>query len=71
MVVLKLNALVEASRSGDIPQNVNFAIKASMAMSFLDGAGIDYQRQEAGQSLETPAISDLAQGFTFLIECRN
>jgi len=71
VVVAKLNALRAAVVSGDIPQNVNFAIKGNVAMNFLDGAGIDYQRRDFGPPLDTPAIADLAQGFTFLIECRN
>ena len=36
VVVAKLNALKIASATGDIPQNVNFAIKASVAKAFLD-----------------------------------
>jgi hypothetical protein len=33
----KLNALVTAKYTVDVPQNVNFAIKANIAMGFLDG----------------------------------
>jgi hypothetical protein len=36
VVVAKLNALKIASATGDIPQNVNFAIKACVAQAFLD-----------------------------------
>jgi hypothetical protein len=36
VVVAKLNALEIASVTGDIPRNVNFAIKASVAAAFLD-----------------------------------
>ena len=38
VVVSKLNAV-----RGDMPQNVNFAIKASTAANFLDAHGIAYQ----------------------------
>ena len=37
VVVGKLDALQVASITGDIPQNVNFAIKAGVARSFLAG----------------------------------
>ncbi len=36
VVVSKLNALSVASATGDVPQNVNFAIKASVALAFLE-----------------------------------
>jgi uncharacterized protein len=36
IVVSKLNALSVASATGDVPQNVNFAIKASVALAFLE-----------------------------------
>ncbi len=65
VVVARLKA------EADNPQNVNFAIKANVAMNFLDGVGIQYEEQVTGDSLDTPAIADLAQGFTFLIECMN
>ena len=71
VVVSKLDAMLTAEKIGDIPQNVNFAIKANVAMNFLDGAGIAYQRSGSGPQLDTPSIADTAQGFTFLIECRN
>ena len=71
VVVAKLDALAALRDTGDVPQNVNFAIKANVAMNFLDGTGIDYKRQDSGTSLETPDIAELSQGFTYLIECRN
>lgn len=71
VVVSKLDALRTAANSGDIPQNVNFAIKGSVATSFLDGAGISYQIGATGVALDTPQLAELAQGFTFLIECNN
>ncbi len=40
VVVSKLDALKVASATGDIPQNVNFAIKAGVVRSFLDASGV-------------------------------
>lgn len=71
VVVSKLDAMKTAEIIGDIPQNVNFAIKASVAMNFLDGSSISYQSGDAGPQLDTPTLAEIAQGFTYLVECRN
>ncbi|WP_161957402.1 S1 family peptidase [Aestuariivirga litoralis] len=71
VVVSKLDALKTAEAIGDIPQNVNFAIKSSVAMNFLDGSSITYQAAESGTPLDTPSLAELAQGFTYLVECKN
>jgi S1-C subfamily serine protease len=42
IVVAKLDALRIASAMDDIPQNVNFAIKASLIKEFLDAKNIQY-----------------------------
>ena len=71
VVVSKLDTIKAAQWTGDISQNVNFAIKANVAMNFLDGVGVSSQKQDTGQILDTPTIADLAHGFTLLIECQN
>ena len=40
IVTAKLNAALIARFTGDIPQNVNFALKAEVARTFLDSKGI-------------------------------
>jgi S1-C subfamily serine protease len=45
IIVSQLDALKVASVTGDIPQNVNFAIKASVAAAFLDAQGVDPRRE--------------------------
>jgi S1-C subfamily serine protease len=71
IVVSKLNAIQAAKITGDIPQNINFAIKGSVATNFLDSNGISFERQDSGMKMDVPAIADLAREFTYLIECRN
>lgn len=71
VVVSKLNALKTAENVGDIPQNVNFAIKGSIATGFLDSAGVTYQVADMGSPMDTTQIAELVQSFTFLIECNN
>lgn len=41
VIVSKLNAQRIAQRTGDIPQNVNFAVKGSEALAFLRGNGVE------------------------------
>lgn len=43
VVVGKLDALELAKATGDIPQNINFAINAAVARTFLDSHGVSYQ----------------------------
>ena len=52
------------------PQNVNFAIKSSIATMFLEGAGVPFEFGLTTSDLTTPEIAELAQGFTYLISCR-
>lgn len=42
IIVGKLDALLVAAATGDIPQNVNFAIKSNVAQSLMDANGINY-----------------------------
>ena len=48
IVTSKLNAENVARYIGDIPQNVNFAIKAEVVRTFLDGKGIAYKTPAVG-----------------------
>ena len=70
VIVSKLNALSVASVTGDIPQNVNFAIKASVAAAFLDAQGIAHADNAGDTTLSTPDIADRARSFTIRVLCR-
>jgi hypothetical protein len=69
VVTSKLDALKLAQRIGDIPQNVNFAIKAQGLKRFLDGRGLSYQREVASAKMSVADIADLARAFTVQVEC--
>jgi hypothetical protein len=70
IVTAKLNALRIARFTGDIPENVNFALKTEVARTFLDSKHIEYQTARSGQQQLSPAdIGDLARSFTVHIEC--
>jgi hypothetical protein len=69
VVTSKLDALKLAQRIGDIPQNVNFAIKAQVLKRFLDGQRLSYSEQVASEKMAVADIADLARAFTVQVEC--
>jgi S1-C subfamily serine protease len=71
IVVGKLDVLRVAQVTGDIPQNVNFAINASVARTFLDAHGMDYVTAASKQNLSAADVAERAQQFTVIVECRN
>jgi S1-C subfamily serine protease len=71
IVVAKLNALKLAEATNDLAQNVNFAIKASVAQSFADSQGVRLQAAKADLPVMRPAdIAERAKSFTGLVECK-
>lgn len=69
VVVAKLNALAMMKSTGDVPQNINFAIKAGVAESFLEANGIEYQTAPSGRSLAASDVGSRAKQFTLKLEC--
>jgi S1-C subfamily serine protease len=69
MVAAKLNALKIAKATGDIPENINFAIKTGMIRDFLDNSVVPYQTSEANTELKTADIARNARAYTLLISC--
>jgi uncharacterized protein len=53
----------------NIPQNVNFAIKAEVALSFLEAHRIAFSVEERGLPLMPELLADWAREFTALVEC--
>ena len=70
VVVSKLDAVKIASATGDIPQNVNFAVSAGAARTFLDSEGIAYATAPSAQRRPPEDVAAAAKAFTVLIECR-
>lgn len=71
VVVAKLNATRVAEIAKDIPQNVNFALKANVATNFLESAGIQTQPVDNAPQLSVPDVADKAKSITAYVECRN
>jgi hypothetical protein len=69
VVTAKLDAVTVARRTGDIPQNVNFAIKAEALRSLLRASAVPYQEQVSDRPLQVADIAELARGFTVQVEC--
>ena len=69
VVVGKLNAMKLARLTGDIPQNVNFAIQAGTTRSFLDAYSVPYETAPSTETLPPATVADRARGFTVLVEC--
>jgi lipoprotein NlpI len=69
IVTAKLNAARVARFTGDIPQNVNFALKAEVVRTFLDGNSIAYQTARSERQLSPADIGDIARPFTVHIKC--
>jgi S1-C subfamily serine protease len=65
----KLNAVAVAGLIGDIPQNVNFAIKSTILRNFLDANAVGYATAPTRQALSAADVGDSAKKFTVLVEC--
>jgi len=69
VVTAKLNALRIAKATGDIPENINFAIKTGALRDFLDNSAVPYQTAEPGSEMKTADIASGARTYTMLISC--
>jgi uncharacterized protein len=69
MTVAKLNALQVARVTGDMPQNVNFAIKHSVIKRFLETHRLQYLQTNNRGKLDASAIADEARTYTVALEC--
>jgi S1-C subfamily serine protease len=70
VVVSKLNALRAAAMTGDVPQNINFAIKPEVLRLFLESESLPIVSADAGVRLETEVLAARAKSFTAKIECK-
>src|SRR5262249_15692406 len=70
VVAEKLNALKFASATGNIPENISFAIKQGALRDFLDNSVVPYKTADAQKELKTPEVASSARAYTMLISCR-
>jgi hypothetical protein len=82
IVTSKLNAARELKQTGDISQNVNFALKAAVLRTFLDSNNVNYSKDDGPKAplgkaaAVTPApapsaadIGKMAEKFTGIVGC--
>ncbi len=69
VVVAKLDALKVARATGDIPQNVNFAVSAGTVRAFLDSEGVAYEASPSDTARTPEDVAAAAKGSTVLVEC--
>ena len=71
VIVSKLDALEMAKATGDIPQNINFAVQGSIARLFLEAQGLRVTEKSSASTLATGDVVDAARAFTFQVQCVN
>ena len=70
VVAAKLNALKFVKATGNIPENINFAIKTGALRDFLDNSAVSYQTADSKTELKTADIARSARAFTLLVSCK-
>jgi S1-C subfamily serine protease len=70
VVVSKLDATYVADLTGDIPQNVNFAIRGEIAKLFLFQNGVEPTLGVSDIPISPVDLAEAASGYTGFVECR-
>jgi len=70
VVTSKLNALVVAGVTGDIPQNVNFAIKNNVTSNFLQMNGTKFSTASSISKKRKTKIATRFERLTVLVKCQ-
>ena len=71
VVVQKLDAVKVAKLTGDVPQNVNFAINESTTRAFLESNQVQY-KTGSWWNLWQKGLADIAveaREYTVVVEC--
>jgi S1-C subfamily serine protease len=71
IVVSRLNALKMAEVTGTVPQNINFAIKASAARAFIESSELKYEARRSESVRSNADTAEEASAVSFLVECHN
>lgn len=69
VVVSKLDAKLVSEVLGDVPQNVNFAVRGEIAKLYLSQNGVDPVNGETDAPLDGVTLAKKAQAFTVQIVC--
>ena len=69
VITAKLDALAVAKRTGDVPQNVNFAVRAEVLEAFLQTHKIPYDVAVTDSQLAVADVAEAAKQASVRIEC--
>jgi S1-C subfamily serine protease len=69
VVVSKLDALKLAQRTGDLPQNVNFAIQGETVRTFLESNKVEFELTDHTAKLENTDIASRGAAVTVRVRC--
>lgn len=69
VVNARISDVAVLGATGAVPQNINFAIKGSVATSFLDAHSVPYSSVETAPELTLVAIAERAKRFGVFIQC--
>jgi S1-C subfamily serine protease len=70
VITAKLDALAIAKRTGDVPQNVNFAVRAEVLEAFLQANKIAYDVAVTDAQLAVADVAEMAKQASVRIECK-
>jgi S1-C subfamily serine protease len=69
MATAKLNAVVVAGATGDVPQNINFGLKSAVITNFLDAYHIPYSRNVKNEIRDKTKIVASIEDSVVFVEC--
>jgi S1-C subfamily serine protease len=69
VVSSKLNTIAVANAIGDVPQNVNFALKSSTLITFLSSHGVSPSIAEGTRKMDTADLSEYIGTFSAKVVC--
>ena len=70
VVVGQSDALRMAGLERELPQSVNFAVKASTLINFLDAHGVAYSTASPGAALSVPDVAERAKMVSIEVRCQ-
>jgi hypothetical protein len=69
VITAKLDALAVAKRTGDVPQNVNFAVRVDELEAFLQAHKIPYDVAVTDSQLAVADVAEMAKQASVRLEC--
>ena len=70
IITEKLDDLKTLKIIGQLPQNVNFAIKADVAKLFLDVNGVKYSVTNNSKKIDQASLAQKGKSFTVVVDCK-